>query len=237
MMDTGKLTILFIDVKQEMEQLILNCLASGSGYTVTSSSMEFLQKNPSIPQVKEFDYIVLHAFDIQDVNYKVMTLFSCFRKAKTILLCENSEDFFSLQSYSWFFAIRCSKLTQDCKSLQEKLKYLYGKDECYYFQHSDTMRKLRIQEIYYIECNKNYLYINGRQDCWKDRATIKYVQDALSSYGCLLINRGIIINPTYIQSIHGNEIIMQNQRILYISRARKQEVYQKCKMRIANVLH
>ena len=110
-------------------------------------------------------------------------------------------------------------------------------DECSYFQHSDTMRKLRIQEIDYIECNKNYLYINGRHDCWKDRATIKYAHDALSSYGCLLINRGIIINPTYIQSIHGNEIIMQNQRILYISRARKQEVYQKCKMRIANVLH
>ena len=44
MMDTGKLTILFIDVKQEMEQLILNCLASGSGYMVTSSSMEFLEQ-------------------------------------------------------------------------------------------------------------------------------------------------------------------------------------------------
>ncbi|MCB6554799.1 hypothetical protein LI168_16440, partial [Desulfovibrio desulfuricans] len=61
-----------------------------------------------------------------------------------------------------------------------------------------------------------------------DRATIKYAQDSFSGYGCLLINRGVIVNPVYIESIHGNEIIMQNQRILYISRARKQEVYQKC---------
>lgn len=173
MMDTGKLTILFIDVKQEMEQLILNCLASGSGYTVTSSSMEFLQKKPSIPQVKEFDYIVLHAFDIQDVNNKVMTLFSCSEKRRRYCFVKTVRISFLCKCYSWFFAIRCSKLTQDCKSLQEKLKYLYGKDECYYFQHSDTMRKLRIQEIYYIECNKNYLYINGKQDCWKDRANYK----------------------------------------------------------------
>lgn len=233
---TGMLTLLFVDVEKGHRQMILESCSAGSGYDLHSQEMKFLQKKPVFPSEEEFDYIVLHAETLPEVNQKVMALFSCFKNAKAILLCSSGDEFFTMQIFSWFFVLRCSYLQQDCAALKEKLQYLYVNEECYYFQHSDTLRKLRIQDIYFIECNKNYLYINGRQECWKDRATIKYAQDILSNYGCLLINRGVIVNPAYIERIHGNEIIMQNQKILYISRARRQEVYQKCKLLIVDAL-
>lgn len=232
---TGMLTLLFIDVEEVHRQMILEFCSAGSGYALHSQQMNFLQKKPVFPYEEEFDYIVLHAETLPEVNQKAMALFSCFKKAKTILLCSSSDDFFTMQNFSWFFVLRCSNLQQDCTALKEKLQYLYVNEECYYFQHPDTQRKLRIQDIYFIECNKNYLYINGRENCWKDRATIKYAQDTLSCHGCLLINRGIIVNPAYIEQIHGNQITMRNQRVLYISRGRKKEVYQKCRLHIAGV--
>ena len=185
---TGILTFLFIDVEAKQRQIITDACVAGSGYSLHSVQMNFLQKKPVFPSEKNFDYIV-----------------------------------------------RCSHIAQDCVALKEKLQYLYEKEECYYFQHPDTQRKLHIQDIYFIECNKNYLYINGRENCWKDRATIKYAQDTLSCHGCLLINRGVIVNPAYIEQIHGNQITMRNQRVLYISRGRKKEVYQKCRLHIAGV--
>ena len=233
---TGMLTFLFIDVEEVHRQMILESCSAGSGYALHSEQMDFLQKKPVFPFEEGFDYIVLYAETLPEVNQKVMALFSCFKHAKAILLCSSGDEFFTMQIFSWFFVLRCSYLQQDCAALKEKLQYLYVNEECYYFQHSGTLRKLRIQDIYFIECNKNYLYINGRQECWKDRATIRYAQDTLSNHGCLLINRGVIVNPVYIECIHGNEIMMQNQKILFISRARKQEVYQKCKQLIVDVL-
>lgn len=222
------LAFLFIDVEEVHRQLILETSCSGSGYALHSEQMKFLQKDPVFPSKAEFDYIVLYAETLPEVNNKVMALFSCFKKAKTILLCSSSDDFFTMQNFSWFFVLRCSHLQQDCMALKEKLHLLYAGEECYYFQHPDTLHKMRIQDIYFIECNKNYLYINGREECWKDRATITYAQNTLSGYGCLLINRGVIVNPLYIENIQGNQITMQNQRVLYISRAKKQEVYRHC---------
>ena len=232
---TGILTFLFIDVEAKQRQIITDACVAGSGYSLHSVQMNFLQKKPVFPSEKNFDYIVLHADTLQEINHKIMALFSCFKKAKMIFLCNDSEDFFTMQLFPWFFVLRCSHIAQDSVALKEKLQYLYEKEECYYFQHPDTQRKLHIQDIYFIECNKNYLYINGRENCWKDRATIKYAQDTLSCHGCLLINRGVIVNPAYIEQIHGNQITMRNQRVLYISRGRKKEVYQKCRLHIAGV--
>ena len=100
---TGILTFLFIDVEAKQRQIITDACVAGSEYSLHSVQMNFLQKKPVFPFEKNFDYIVLHADTLQEINHKIMALFSCFKKAKMIFLCNDSEDFFTMQLFPWFF--------------------------------------------------------------------------------------------------------------------------------------
>lgn len=89
--------------------------------------------------------------------------------------------------------------------------------------------KLYYRDIIYIckKKGKKYVqYITG-DGVYNERLTLEQVQGELKSAEFIIIERGYIINIKHIARMRGNEILMDNNDNLVISRARFKEVKEK----------
>lgn len=225
----GYAHILFVDVDEQQQVKLEHLMYEGCGFLDTTVSIDFTQKNNHLATIGEVRYLIIQEDELSIMNHKLLSLLPYVRNAKLILLCDNEENFFSLQTYDWFFVLRKTHLLMDSQLFVTKLKHIYQNQECYYFKQASDLTKIRIQDIYYIESNKNYIFIYGKNFCWKDRTTLKYAYSIVSFYGFLYINRGVLVNQNHIKNIRDNFVELDNHRKLYISRAKVNNIIAICK--------
>jgi len=85
--------------------------------------------------------------------------------------------------------------------------------------------KVKIEDIIFIESNKDHLYIHTADSVHKILMTLKAMEAELDQKKFFKIQRSFIINIECIISLFGNTVELSNKKVLSISPDRKEDLY------------
>ncbi|HKX85444.1 MAG TPA: response regulator [Flavobacterium sp.] len=103
------------------------------------------------------------------------------------------------------------------KELQIKKEYIFLK-------HNEFHVKINLEEINYIESQKNYLLLYTESEVYKYRSTLTDFKPKLPRY-FIQIHKGFMVNKHKIKGYNSNFILVNDKQIP-ISRTFKESVYQ-----------
>ena len=101
------------------------------------------------------------------------------------------------------------------------LKKLEGKEETFLsVKSSNEMRRVNIDNIYYIESQGHYLYLNLKDEVVITIDTMKNMEQKLENQGFFRSNNGYIVNLKYVRGVEKNVVDVGGHK-LQISRPRR----------------
>ena len=93
-------------------------------------------------------------------------------------------------------------------------------DTVYYVKIPNGAQKVNLSDLIYIESNKHYLHFYTRDGEYRERRSIKDVQDFFGENGFALVNSYLMVNLSYVDKVQGNTVEIAGQQML-IARAFK----------------
>ena len=128
-----------------------------------------------------------------------------------------------------FGFIRKSKILQDFPSVLQLYLDTHSNEEENNSKLIITSKTgivtLKIDEIMYIEGNKNYQTIVLKAgDPIEVRLSMKELEDELSGKGFIRIHKGYLVNYIYIRKISKNEVLLTNEKLLPLASKRREEI-------------
>ena len=99
-------------------------------------------------------------------------------------------------------------------------------DTIYYVKIPNGTQKINLSDLVYIESNKHYLHFHTRDNEYRERNSIKNIQDFFSEKGFAMVNSYLMVNLSYVDKVQGNTIEIAGQQML-IARAFKAEFLKK----------
>lgn len=110
-----------------------------------------------------------------------------------------------------------------CRELDRKKGVTLSIEE----QHSNMVYSVNINDIMYVEVMGKYCHIITAAKKLKIRYQLSALSDMLAGYGFLQPHRSYLVNCRYIFSIENNEILLDDQTAIPVSRNRVRQVKQK----------
>lgn len=110
-------------------------------------------------------------------------------------------------------------------SLRQKLNRAINKlkkkhNHYIYISLSDGVQRIDVSRILYIECEGHYLNYYSREQAYSSRGTIREVEEMLTQYGFVRINKGILVNMLHVSAMKNGCCLIGNQQLI-VSRQRK----------------
>lgn len=99
-------------------------------------------------------------------------------------------------------------------------------DMVYYVKIPSGIQKVNLSDLVYIESNKHYLYFHTRDNEYRERNSMKAIQDSFCKKGFAMVNSYLMVNLSYVDMVQGNTIEIAGQQML-IARAFKAEFLKK----------
>lgn len=122
--------------------------------------------------------------------------------------------------YSPISFIRKSSFDEDMdRDINGILRKLKLEENCVNLVTGDVTSKTKISDICYVESSRNDIHIylkDGKMIC--TRKTFRSFTEELNSDIVIQINRGVMVNLSYVKKVNRREIVLDNDRILSISR-------------------
>lgn len=84
--------------------------------------------------------------------------------------------------------------------------------------------KLKVSDIYYIECCKKHIYFHMNNHYYVTNQTLGEVYNALAPFGFCQVHQGYLVNLEKVVAVYGNDIILDNQQKVMISVRKHTEV-------------
>ncbi len=106
----------------------------------------------------------------------------------------------------------------------QKEKNVSG-DDYFFIKRDKQIKKIRQQEILYLESMENYVAIHTLDSREIVYSTLKHIYTQLSGSTFLQVHRSYIVNMEYIESIEGNMLHIRSARIP-IARALRKKVFE-----------
>lgn len=185
-----------------------------------------------IATVKETKYDLV----ILDIDMPEMNGIECAKKLKKIdfdlniiFLSQMENMVFDCFTVHPFAFIRKNKLYEDFFSVMDSFINMYKSKEddknSLIVKNATNVNTLRINDIMYIEGNKNYQNVNFKsKEVLQIRASMKDLEDKLVSKGFIRIQKGFLVNALYIRRIDQHMVLLTNNVELPISSKRKDEI-------------
>lgn len=98
-----------------------------------------------------------------------------------------------------------------------------------FVRHKDTMVKLFIKDILYIEAERNYSRIFAKDKEYLLTMTLKTMEEKLPKAHFLRIHRSFIINLTQIDEVSDSYVVI-NRKAIPLSKAQKEELLARVKL-------
>lgn len=95
-------------------------------------------------------------------------------------------------------------------------------DTVYYAKIPNGVQKISLSDLIYIESNKHYLHFHTRDNEYRERNSMKDIQDFFSEKGFAMVNSHLMVNLSYVNKVQGNTIEIAGQQLL-IARSFKAE--------------
>ena len=83
--------------------------------------------------------------------------------------------------------------------------------------------KLKISEIYYVECCRKHIIYHTPNDSFDTIGTLSETYDLLKEYGFFQVHQGYLVNFEKIKCFSKNDIILDNDRAVMMSVRKKKE--------------
>ena len=83
--------------------------------------------------------------------------------------------------------------------------------------------KLKISEIYYVECCRKHIIYHTQNDSFDTIGTLSETYDLLKEYGFFQVHQGYLVNFEKIKCFSKNDIILDNDRAVMMSVRKKKE--------------
>jgi DNA-binding LytR/AlgR family response regulator len=185
----------------------------------TDNSIEFakqIEKNRYDVIILDIEMPELNGFDIAD-SYK--------GKSKIVFVTNHQELVFDSFKYHPYNFIRKDRIEDITEALSELMRIDCRK----MLSITETVKKtyILLEDIVYINTNKNYVYINCENEIYKFRITIKDILNKLDNR-FVQINSGEIVNTAYIKRISGRELTVSgsdgNEKSFVIAQSKYQKV-------------
>ena len=84
--------------------------------------------------------------------------------------------------------------------------------------------KVRIDDILYIQSDWNYIYVYTSKQRYMVLSTMKGIEAELASYNFIRIHKSYLINVTHFESVEGNEVLLNTNVKLQVSRSYKPQL-------------
>ena len=85
------------------------------------------------------------------------------------------------------------------------------------------MVKLKISEIYFVECCRKHIIYHTQNDSFDTIGTLSETYDLLKEYGFFQVHQGYLVNFEKIKCFSKNDIILDNDRAVMMSVRKKKE--------------
>ena len=77
--------------------------------------------------------------------------------------------------------------------------------------------RLKISEIYYVECCRKHIYFHMKDQYYVTNQTLGEVYNALAPFGFCQIHQGYLVNLAKVIAINKNDLLLDNQQRVMIS--------------------
>ncbi|SDR89753.1 LytTR family DNA-binding domain-containing protein [Gramella sp. MAR_2010_147] len=102
--------------------------------------------------------------------------------------------------------------TKNRKKNRKKLTQSILKDRIF-VRHHDRMVKISLEDIHYIEADRNYCKVYAKNKKFLLVSTLKEVNDKLRNKHFLRIHRSYIVNISHIDEIGGNHVVISSHSL------------------------
>lgn len=99
-------------------------------------------------------------------------------------------------------------------------------DTVYHVKIPNGTQKVSLSDLIYIESNKHYLHFHTRGGEYRERNSMKDIQDFFCGKGFAMVNSYLMVNLSYVDKVQGNIIEVDGQQML-IARTFKAEFLEK----------
>lgn len=115
--------------------------------------------------------------------------------------------------------------------LEKNIEFILNKiddPEIYYLvNEGSTMIRINLSNIYYFESAKNYFWVYTNKKNMMVRKPFKSIEDDFKTNRIIKINKGLILNISYVEKIDRNQVILKNNIKLVVSRNYYNELKQR----------
>lgn len=91
---------------------------------------------------------------------------------------------------------------------KEQQKEIYILQDRIFVRHKESMIKISLDDIYYIEADRNYCRVFAKKQQYLLVTTLKDVEEKLTDRRFLRIHRSYIVNLSHLDEIGGNHVVI-----------------------------
>ncbi len=211
----------------------MNCLIVDDNKIARSTLSHLMQMEASLELVAEcenaveaYQYMASHKIDLifLDVELPGMTgieLVEGLEQVRPLIIFISSKkdyaaDAFDLNVVDFITKpvtpVRLMKAVAKAKEIYKNKTLFFpsNKDEFIFIRDSNTIRRLKLSDIYYLEAKGDYVKIHTTDKIYSIHSSLKSVEDKLPADVFSRVHRSFVINVGKIDTVEGGTLIINN---------------------------
>lgn len=100
-----------------------------------------------------------------------------------------------------------------------------GKEYAVMLETPEGMRRIRVNDIHYVEVMAHYIYVHTKGRDFKVRGNMREWEEELKSYGFSRVHKSYLVNLAAVESIRGKDLTVGGQTV-QLSRSYRDEFMQ-----------
>lgn len=147
---------------------------------------------------------------------------------QTIIIFVTSSTDFAVEGYTvraYHYLVKPIMGLQVVEVINSAVSHILEKEDRYVLIPTlDGLTKVKLQDIYYIECVARKTLVIMRNSTFTCTYNINTLEEKLNHLGFIRCHRSFIINLKYIKTLKAGTVIMENEEEVLLSKYRQKEV-------------
>ncbi len=171
--------------------------------------------------ILHFDLLILHEmFDTPRVRASLVDPFP----RRIVIFCTENSTMHRQDQCKQILYIHRNQIKREMQRIAPQLRSLLMMHHQYTLTYRHVHVILPLQDIYYMEKQDKNIVLHTAKGLFKERKTLKDVENDLQRNGFVRIHASYLINPKHVVSFHENHVILEGGVCLPIARSRKHDV-------------